>query len=298
METINEIKRNILAKTAIDEAAVEQLQELIEAGNGIDKEKANLLFELKNSFQGKNNHSAWNRLFIDAITSFLLEDEDSPGMIDDSEAQWLRAKIQKDGKISKLDKDLLNNLKKKSINFPEMLHLKSKSLLYFEVVLCSTRFITFLAVIGSMVAAIVLFITSTLQIANGLIEYFDANAPHEHKELEHLVQIFVSSVDVYLIATVLLVFSMGVYELFINKIDVVNKQKDSRPNWLVVNSIDDLKSSLGKVILMILIVSFFKHSLNVKFETIYDLLFLGIGIILIAAALFLTHAHGGKHHKE
>ncbi|MDR3365753.1 MAG: YqhA family protein [Prevotellaceae bacterium] len=105
------------------------------------------------------------------------------------------------------------------------------------------------------------------------------------------------SVDGYLFATVLLIFSMGIYELFINKIDVVRKRKDSRPNWLVINSIDDLKSSLGKVILMILIVSFFEHSLNIKYENISDLLFLGIGILLISAALFLTHAHR-KHKNE
>jgi hypothetical protein len=68
------------------------------------------------------------------------------------------------------------------------------------------------------------------------------------------------------------------------------------PNWLVISSIDDLKSSLGKVILMILIVSFFGHSLNIHYENISDLLYLGIGILLIAAALFLTHAH--VKHKE
>jgi uncharacterized membrane protein YqhA len=90
---------------------------------------------------------------------------------------------------------------------------------------------------------------------------------------------------------------MGIYELFINKIDLVSKQKDSRPNWLIINSIDDLKSSLGKVILMILIVSFFEHSLNIRYDNISDLLFLGIGILLIAAALFLTHSHG-KHKND
>jgi uncharacterized membrane protein YqhA len=87
---------------------------------------------------------------------------------------------------------------------------------------------------------------------------------------------------------------MGIYELFINKIDIVSKGKDTRPNWLMIGSIDDLKSSLGKVILMILIVLFFEHSLDIHYNNISDLLFLGIGILLIAVALFLTHA-GGKH---
>ncbi|MDR0680953.1 MAG: YqhA family protein, partial [Dysgonamonadaceae bacterium] len=257
--------------------------------------KANFLFELKDAFLDKNNHSSWVPFFIDAITSYLLEDETSPGEIDDSEAQWLRAKIQYDGKLGKIDRALLANLKSKSINYPEILHLKNKSVLFFEAILFSTRFVTFLAVLGSLLAAVALFIVSTLQVVKGLIFFVDI-MKGVSEDLEHLVAIFVSSVDGYLFATVLLIFSMGTYELFINKIDVVSKQKDSRPNWLIINSIDDLKSSLGKVILMILIVSFFEHSLNIKYENISDLLFLGIGILLIAVALFLTHAHG--KHKE
>jgi uncharacterized membrane protein YqhA len=90
---------------------------------------------------------------------------------------------------------------------------------------------------------------------------------------------------------------MGVYELFINKIDPVTKVLDSRPSWLQISSIDDLKSSLGKVILMILIVSFFEHSLNIHYESVSDLLYLGIGILLISAALFLTHIHGNHKPK-
>ncbi|MDR0725178.1 MAG: YqhA family protein [Prevotellaceae bacterium] len=295
MNNLNELKESVLANSIIDEQTVRQLRAVIFANGGMDKEKANILFELKDTFLGKNNHSSWEIFFIDSITSFLLDDEDSPGEIDDSEAQWLRAKIQYDGKLGKIDKALLTNLKRKSLNFPEILHFKNKSVLIFEAILFSTRFVTFLAVIGSMLAAIALFVISTIQVADGLI-YFADIIKGDKTDYEHLVAIFVSSVDGYLFATVLLIFSMGIYELFINKIDLVSKQKDSRPNWLIINSIDDLKSSLGKVILMILIVSFFEHSLEIKYGTISDLLFLGIGILLIAAALFLTHAHG--KHKE
>ncbi len=94
---------------------------------------------------------------------------------------------------------------------------------------------------------------------------------------------------------ILVIFSMGIYELFINKMDPVDKQLDSRPSWLQIDSIDDLKSSLGKVILMILIVSFFEHTLTIEFHDIKDLLLLGVGILLISVALYLTHAGGVKH---
>ncbi|MDR2057357.1 MAG: YqhA family protein [Dysgonamonadaceae bacterium] len=297
MSSITELKKIILNNETIDEQTVRQLKDALFADNGIDKEKANFLFDLKDNFLGKNNHSSWETFFIDSITGFLLEDEESPGEIDESEAQWLRAKIQHDGKLGRIDKALIDNLKKRSINFPEILHLKKKPVLFFEAILFSTRFITFLAVLGSMLASVVLFIMSTIQVVKGLVFFVEIIGNGDTKDLEHLVTIFVSSVDGYLFATVLLIFSMGIYELFINKIDVVSKQKDSRPNWLTISSIDDLKSSLGKVILMILIVSFFEHSLNIQYKNINDLLFLGIGILLIAVALFLTHVHN-KHNNN
>jgi len=190
---------------------------------------------------------------------------------------------------------LLDNLRKKSINFPDILSYKSQYVKAFELLLFSLRFVTFFAVLGSMFASIALFIRSSLQVYEGLrffVEKFHSGDSHD---LEHLVAYFVSSVDGYLFATVLIIFSMGIYELFISKMDPVNRKVDSRPNWLVISSIDDLKSSLGKVILMILIVSFFEHSLNIHYESVSDLLFLSVGILLISAALFLTHIHHGKH---
>jgi uncharacterized membrane protein YqhA len=297
MSTLDELKKSIIADGIIDDARVKRLREMVYADGQIEKEGADFLFEL-NSIRNTKTTEAWKAFFIEAITSFLLEDDESPGEIDDNEAQWLRAKIQYDGRLGKIERALLANLKKKSIRFPELLHYKNKSVLYFEAILFGTRFITFLAVLGSMVAAIALFINSSMQVISGLHFFIEHFGSGEGKDVEHLMAMLVSSVDGYLFATVLLIFSMGIYELFINKIDVVSKEKDSRPNWLVITSIDDLKSSLGKVILMILIVSFFEHSLTIEFKTVYDLLFLGIGILLISVALFLTHAHAKSHKKE
>jgi uncharacterized membrane protein YqhA len=296
MNTLNELKKAIFANGKIDDEDVKQLREAIFANGGISKEKAEFLFEIKDSVSRKKMHKDLENLFVEAITSFLLEDEESPGEIDDSEAKWLRAKIQYKGAVDSIDKKLLTALQKKSINFPEILNYKNKYVKAFEVLLFSLRFVTFFAVLGSMFASIALFITSSMQVFEGLKFFINHFGAVESQDLEHLVALFVSSIDGYLFATVLIIFSMGIYELFINKIDPVNRKLDSRPTWLQINSIDDLKSSLGKVILMILIVGFFEHSLNIHYETVSDLLYLAIGILLISAALFLTHIH--SKHKE
>ncbi|GAB6011699.1 YqhA family protein [Viscerimonas tarda] len=171
----------------------------------------------------------------------------------------------------------------------------------FESFLFNCRFITLIAVLGSLASAIIMFIKSTLQVVNGLIIFIhdiQFSTTIEEGHGSDLVALFVSSVDEYLFATVLLIFSMGLYELFISKIDPASRRSDTRPNWLKINSIDDLKSSLGKVILMVLIVSFFEHSLKIKYDSALELLFLGIGVLFVSAALYLTHAQHKHKHKE
>jgi uncharacterized membrane protein YebE (DUF533 family) len=123
MSTLVELKESILADGVIDEAEVTQLREVLYADGAIDKEEAEFLFELNDAVSGKDNHSSWETLFIDAITSFLLDDETSPGEIDDEEAAWLLSKIQGDGRLDKTERALLDNLKAKANVLPESLNL-------------------------------------------------------------------------------------------------------------------------------------------------------------------------------
>jgi uncharacterized membrane protein YqhA len=167
----------------------------------------------------------------------------------------------------------------------------------FESFLFNSRIVTLLAVLGALLAAVVMFIKGTIKIGSAVVLFWkQVTGVYEGGHgSEELVALLVSSVDIYLFATVLLIFSMGLYELFISKIDPASRTPDSRPNWLKVSSLDDLKSSLGKVILMILIVSFFEKSLSIEYTNALDLLYLGIGILLVSGALYLTHA-GHKSH--
>lgn len=121
MSKLNELKKSILADGVIDEQEVKQLHEVLYADGVIDKEEAEFLFDLNDAVSGKENHPSWEMLFVDAITSFLLEDETSPGVVDEEEAKWLLAKIQGDGKLDKIELTLLNNLKAKSKQLPQSL---------------------------------------------------------------------------------------------------------------------------------------------------------------------------------
>ena len=126
MSNLKELKKEIFASGCIEEVEVNSLRDALFDEEGISKEKADFLFELKDTVNKKKMPKSLETLFIEAISNFLLEDDDSPGEIDEQEAKWLRAKIQHKGYADSIDKKLLVNLRKKSINFPEILHYKHK----------------------------------------------------------------------------------------------------------------------------------------------------------------------------
>jgi len=168
----------------------------------------------------------------------------------------------------------------------------------FEAVLWNSRFVIIAAVVGSLLAGFAIFYMATVDVVNlfqHALHYADSGMTEEARKALHdsTVSHIVEVVDGYLLAIVMLIFSLGLYELFISDIDQAHGSKSSS-KILVINNLDDLKSRLAKVILMILIVTLFEEALNMKLNTPLDLVYLGASIALIALALYLTHAseHG------
>ncbi|WP_455204518.1 YqhA family protein [Kaarinaea lacus] len=165
----------------------------------------------------------------------------------------------------------------------------------FEYILWNSRFIVLFAVVVSALAAIIMFYMATVD-AFYVITHFAGYASPDLQGSEratlraetitHMVEI----VDGYLLGTVLLIFALGLYELFISRIDIA-EQSETASNVLIIHSLDDLKTRLAKVILMILIVRFFESAIGLKFDSPMNLLYLAGGIALIGLALYLTHDH-------
>lgn len=169
----------------------------------------------------------------------------------------------------------------------------------FETIIWNSRFVVVAAVIASLACSLALFymtsVDSVLMIKHLLVyaspELDDTARKTLHDNtIKHVVEI----VDGYLLAAVLLIFSLGLYELFISKIDNAQTASTSS-NILLITSLDDLKARLAKVILMILIVNFFEHVISQDFKTALDLLYLAGGIALVGLALYLSHTEGAKH---
>lgn len=174
---------------------------------------------------------------------------------------------------------------------------------FFEGALWNSRFVILFAVVSSMAAGFAIFFMATVDVVyliKHIVHYADSGMTAEARKLLHdeTISHIVEVVDGFLLATVMLIFSLGLYELFISDIDQAHGSRSSS-KILVINNLDDLKARLAKVILMILIVTLFEEALKMELKQPLDLLYLGGSIALIGLALYLTHAaeaHGG--HKE
>lgn len=120
--TLNALVLAIIADSIVDADEVEQLRTELYADGKIDKDEAEALFKINDAVSGNENDASYEKLFVDAITSYVLEDEETPGVVDEEEGAWLVSKLESDGQIDDLERKLLMNISEKatSIESPEL----------------------------------------------------------------------------------------------------------------------------------------------------------------------------------
>lgn len=166
--------------------------------------------------------------------------------------------------------------------------------LLFEKFLWHSRLFLIFAVVASVFAAILLIFLGTYDIFLLFKKVFLALQDYSYYESiqkESLGKI-IGAIDNYLIATVLIIFGIGLYELFISKIEFIEKD-DKSSRILVIHSLDQLKDKIAKVVVMVLIVTFFKYSISQKEWNMINLLILAGGTLLVSLALYVINAKGG-----
>ncbi len=158
----------------------------------------------------------------------------------------------------------------------------------FEGFLWKSRLMVLFAVVMGLVSSLLLFFLGTFDIFKVILKVASINISKEiYKEA---VATIVGAIDIYLIATVLIIFSLGIYELFISRIDqAMEDEKSSK--ILAITNLEDLKEKLAKVVLMVLVVTFFKYAIHVPYKTSLELLYLAAGTLMLALALYYSHKH-------
>ncbi len=157
---------------------------------------------------------------------------------------------------------------------------------FFESLLWKSRIIVILAVVFGMIGSLSLFLVASFDVWNISVATYKFFFGHLHIKGFHqqLVSGVIGAVDLYLIAVVLLIFAFGLYELFISNIDDAEDTAVGS-KILAIHSLDELKDKLGKVVVMVLIVSFFKKVMHMSYQTPIELLYFAISILALALSL-------------
>ena len=136
-----------------------------------------------------------------------------------------------------------------------------------------------IAVFSSLLASAIAFVlgfVKTLTVITEIIMNY-GKEPFATIELIELM-------DIFLIATVLFIFSMGMYELFIDTVNL--------PEWLIIRNLHDLKVKLSSVIILVMSITFLKHL--VKWDDAQGTFFFGLAIAVVTGSLIAFGYFGGK----
>ncbi len=156
-----------------------------------------------------------------------------------------------------------------------------------ERILFSFRYISWIAISCSIAGSILMFFVGALKTNKAIAIILFGKIPHE--SLSHLkpadatTTYLIKSLDSFLIALVLLIFSYGVYSLFISKHSSLGESGALK--WLRIPSIAHLKNTLGEVIIVILFVNFLEIALLNLDNLTWELLVLPGSILLLALSL-------------
>ena len=167
----------------------------------------------------------------------------------------------------------------------------------FEGSLWASRFMVILAVVFGLIGAIVLFVVASFDIYETAKFVLNTYITHAHPENFHedVVGGIIGAVDLYLIGVVMLLFSFGLYELFISDIDAAKDESGNENKILAIHSLDQLKDKISKVIVMVLVVGFFQKVGHTQYNGALDMLYFALSITAVAVGLFFLGKVGKKH---
>jgi uncharacterized membrane protein YqhA len=145
--------------------------------------------------------------------------------------------------------------------------------------LASTRYLAVIGVVALLVSALAAFgwgVVLTLEAVILII----SSLGHAAGITIALVEI----VDAFLIATMLLVFSLGIFELTIGDLPL--------PDWMEIHNLHDLKAKLSGLLVLVMAVKFLEKL--AEWQNGLETLFFALAIGVVAAVLIAFSAFGGK----
>ena len=148
-----------------------------------------------------------------------------------------------------------------------------------KILIEKSKYLVLIAVASSLLASAIAFVlglVKTLSVIMNLLTSY-GKTPFVAIELIELM-------DIFLIATVLFIFALGMYELFIDSVNL--------PEWLIIRNLHDLKVKLSSVIILVMSITFLKHL--VEWVDPQGTFYFGLAIAVVTVSLIAFGYFGGK----
>ncbi len=142
-----------------------------------------------------------------------------------------------------------------------------------------TRYLAFFGIFSLLLAALAAFGWGAVKTFNLIILIITS-----YGKDSFIAVSLIELVDSFLIAIALLIFSVSMYELFIDKLNL--------PGWMLAHNLHELKTKLSSVIVLVMAVKFLEHL--VEWKNPSDSLYFAIAISLVSATLIAFSYFGEK----
>lgn len=139
-----------------------------------------------------------------------------------------------------------------------------------------TRLIVEFGVLSSFLFSLVLFVNGTVRT---IVVIWEA-LPHfaDEKTGKSLLIAAIEQTDNLLIATALLIISLGLQSLFVGRVS-------NLPAWLHIRTFDDLKQKLLGIVVVALAVKFFSVAIKWESGNSQPILLFGLGVAAVMLAI-------------
>jgi uncharacterized membrane protein YqhA len=142
-----------------------------------------------------------------------------------------------------------------------------------------SRYLVLLPVVAMVIASAVVFVWGSVMEVVTIVHLVQTRETPTEVSVQ-----FIQLMDVFLVAVGLLIFGLGLEQLFISELDV--------PGWLRVRTLHDLKARLSSIIILVMCILFLDHL--VEWKSALDMLYIGGAVALVSMALIAFGYFGEK----
>ena len=148
-----------------------------------------------------------------------------------------------------------------------------------RTILEKSRYLALIGIIPLLVASVAAFAWGLLQTVQVVVLGFSSLGTDKA-----LILGFLLIVDIFLIATTLLIFTISLYELFIGEINA--------PEWMLAHSLNDLKVKLSSMMILVMAIKFLE--IFMKGGNSQDIFWMGLSVALVSSVLIAFGYFGKK----